>query len=183
MCPCIWVSVLCTSLTNFYWNVIINFFWNSAQQPINRNLKTEQIDSNGVSRKILVVKSGSRAQNVPKLSFCFTFRNILSLLFAGSGLKWKTLQFLVLLLLFSCSRLIRLQDFLTTNISGSNASISLIFCVEISLRRGYHMRLSLLVGCLQACLTTPKFADIFLVSLWLILGAFPGRNNSELKIS
>ena len=50
-------------------------------------------------------------------------------------------------------------------------------------KKRYHMRLSLVVGCLQACLTTPKFADIFLVSLWLILGAFPGRNNSELKIS
>ena len=63
------------------------------------------------------------------VTFCHYF-------FTGSGLKWKTSQFLVLLLLFSCSRLIRLQDFLTTNISGSNASISLIFCVEISLRRG-----------------------------------------------
>ena len=80
------------------------------------------------------------------------------MLFPRSNLEWKTLQLSVFLcklhvwknftsqIKSKCFHPIRLQDSLTINISGMNASISLIFCMEWFTKERLHPRLFFLTG-------------------------------------
>ena len=50
----------------------------------------------------------------------------------------------------------KLQDSLIINISGNKASIYLIFCMEIVTKKKQHVRLLLLIACVQAYPAMPK---------------------------
>ena len=79
-------SSVCASVTKFFLNL---FFSSFVKFCIVTETKKQKSNRSRFSRKILVYpKIGKKGS---KCSF-FTFTAILSLLFAGSSLKWKTLQ-------------------------------------------------------------------------------------------
>ena len=138
------------------WNLFCSFLWSSAQQQKSRNKKATKAWF--PEKFLFALKSDKRLQ----MKF-FTFPTILSLLFAGSSLKWKILQFSSFpmqtpyLGKFWNSDSIRLQDTLIINISESSISIYLIFTWRYSPRKD-SIRDLLLFGCEQACPATTKFA-------------------------
>ena len=70
----------------------------------------------------------------------------------------------------NCSQPMRLQDLLIINISSRNVQIYLIFFIKILSKKRQHLRLLLLVVWVQACVATPKLAQIckgsYLVVWW-----------------
>ena len=76
---------------------------------------------------------------------------------------------------------IKLQDFLIINISGSNASFSRIFYVEIFTKKRKHARLLLLIACVKACSATPKFVQIYQGTLRIVLGNSQVKNSIFLR--
>ena len=70
---------------------------------------------------------------------------------------------LVLLNDLKCYQPIRWQYSLIINISGRNQSIPQIFCMEITIKERYHLRLPLLGGCGHLCFLSNQIAGFFLI--------------------
>ena len=126
----------------YYWNPFSIFF--SEILHSNRNFKKEKkVIKLGFQENLLFALKWQKGFKLgTKMEGFFTFHNFFSLHFSGSNLKHCTFLFSCTnhiiwknsgsqVILQKCSCPIRLQDFLSIGISGSNVSIPLILCIEI----------------------------------------------------